>query len=153
MQMNGAPELKMKVYGRTRRIPRLALLLICFSPVAHGDQMLSTDRCASGIRGKVLLGPTCPVVTFPPNPNCDHKPYQVGIVVKSDSQKRDLSDAGKEVARFRSSSKGEFRACLPPGTYILESESSGVATLSFMRPQPVKVEPNKFATVTIHIDS
>src|SRR6185295_16627757 len=35
----------------------------------------------SGIRGAVLLGPTCPVVKEPPDEECADKPYETALVV------------------------------------------------------------------------
>jgi hypothetical protein len=126
---------------------------IPFSDSQKRRDLQGRECCTSGITGKVLLGPACPVVTVPPSPNCEDKPYQAEIVVESGSQKRGQGSAAQEVARFSSNSKGEFRIPLPPGTYLLKSANTNAATFPFASPQVVKVEPDKFATITIRFDT
>src|ERR1700730_5997439 len=100
-------------------LPLLAMPLALIISVPANDGLSQNRRghrpCPNGIEGQVLLGPTCPVITVPPDPKCEDKPYEARITVKSGSGQKGTDAAAKEVARFSSNSKGEFRLCLPPG--------------------------------------
>ncbi len=111
--------------------------------------------CTSGIRGKVVLGPTCPVIPTPGAEHCQDQAYQAEMVVRSRVGFQGRGDGGvsKEVARFTSNSKGEFRIPLPAGTYSLESASTNVGGFPLAKPQVVKVEPGKFTTITFVFDT
>ena len=65
---------------------------------------------ATGIRGTVTAGPTCPVVTDPPQPGCDARPVGGAILVVMDAN-------GKEVGRVTSGADGSFAIELAPGAY------------------------------------
>jgi hypothetical protein len=62
----------------------------------------------------LVAGPTCPVVTDPPDPACDARPVQNATVVIRDA-------SGTEVARTTSDAAGHARATLPAGIYIVEA--------------------------------
>jgi len=70
---------------------------------------------ATGARGKVTAGPTCPVVTNPPNPACAERPVGGAVLVFADA-------SGREVARVSSGADGTFSVALAPGTYRLTAE-------------------------------
>ncbi len=74
----------------------------------------STISETSGITGTVLLGPTCPVVRNPPDPQCADKPYQTKLIITT-------PDETEVVAQFTSDSKGVFKVAVPPGEYIIRS--------------------------------
>jgi len=65
-----------------------------------------------GVSGRVLAGPTCPVMRIPPDPNCADRPVAGAVLVVTD-------DSGHEVARATSSSTGDFSIALPAGHYVL----------------------------------
>jgi hypothetical protein len=82
----------------------------------------------TGIAGKAVAGPTCPVVRAN-DPSCDPRPV-VGavIVVKSLN--------GVEVARVQTDAAGAFQVGLPPGNYTVASDR----TQGFpVPPAPVQV--------------
>lgn len=60
----------------------------------------------------VTAGPTCPVVTDPPDPNCADRPVAGAVVVVED---RD----GREVARGTADEDGMIRLALAAGAYRL----------------------------------
>jgi hypothetical protein len=64
----------------------------------------------TGIRGVVVAGPTCPVVTDPPDPDCADRPVAGALLVVFDGD-------GDEVARVTSAVDGAFAIALPPGAY------------------------------------
>jgi hypothetical protein len=70
---------------------------------------LPTD---SGVRGTVVAGPTCPVVTDPPDPSCADRPVENAELVVTNL-------AGSEVARATSDADGAFAIALAPGAYRL----------------------------------
>jgi len=69
----------------------------------------------SGVAGLVTAGPTCPVVTDPPDPSCADRPVEGAVLVVT-------TPAGVEVARTTSDAEGRFELSLAPGTYRLEPQ-------------------------------
>lgn len=66
----------------------------------------------TGIRGVVVAGPTCAVVTDPPDPDCADRPVAGAVLVILDAD-------GGEVARVTSAADGTFAVALAPGAYRL----------------------------------
>ena len=64
----------------------------------------------TGIRGAVVAGPTCPVVTDPPDPDCADRAVADAVLVILDAD-------GAEVARVTSADDGTFAVDLAPGAY------------------------------------
>jgi hypothetical protein len=64
----------------------------------------------TGIRGVVVAGPTCPVVTDPPDPDCGDRAVPGAVLVILDMD-------GEEVARVSSAADGSFALDLAPGAY------------------------------------
>ena len=69
----------------------------------------------SGVAGFVTAGPTCPVVTDPPDPSCVDRPVQGAVLVVT-------TLAGVEVDRTTSDAEGRFALSLAPGVYRLEPQ-------------------------------
>jgi hypothetical protein len=88
-----------------------ALLLVLAGCSAPGGP--SPD--AGALRGNVLAGPTCPVVTDPPDPGCADRAVAGAILVVVDA-------AGNEVARATSRADGSFSTALSPGAYRLVAQ-------------------------------
>lgn len=70
---------------------------------------------ATGVRGVVTAGPTCPVVTEPPDPACAERPVAGAVLVFSNG-------GGTEVARATSATDGTFSVELAPGAYQVTTE-------------------------------
>jgi hypothetical protein len=70
---------------------------------------------ATGVRGRVTAGPTCPVVTDPPDPACAERPVSGAILVFTDAN-------GAEVARVASQKDGSYAVELAPGSYHLTAQ-------------------------------
>src|ERR1035437_3981919 len=66
----------------------------------------------SGVRGTVLLGPTCPVERIPPDPACAEKPYATAITVYRTGSSAPFVIGNSDTA-------GAFQFPLPPGSYTL----------------------------------
>lgn len=77
---------------------------------------MPTSTLSSGVEGVVTLGPTCPVMRNPPDPNCADKFYQTTINVVSNAQ-----GASTQVATASSDAAGKFIIILQPGSYTLEA--------------------------------
>lgn len=64
----------------------------------------------SGITGSVLLGPICPVMRNPPDPQCADKPFAVRLVVTPEGKSNIIKE-------FTSDTSGKFKVSLSPGFY------------------------------------
>jgi carboxypeptidase family protein len=122
-----------------RRAVALAVLLV-LAAVACGDDAAGDGT--SGIRGRALAGPQCPVeIAGTP---CPDEPWQ-GTVVAIDTQTGDRHTA-------ESDASGRFELALDPGTYELSIEVQDGGP-PFAKPQTVTVEPGAFADVTLSVDT
>jgi hypothetical protein len=84
----------------------------------------------SGIEGRVLAGPTCPVVTVG-DPSCDDRPVPGATLLVLDQR-------GTEIARLVTDADGHYDITLPSGPYTIEPQP----VQGFMRtadPVPVSV--------------
>lgn len=98
----------------------------------------------SGITGKVLLGPTCPVERIPPDPNCADKPYATAIVVYREGSKTPFVIGNSD-------SSGIFSFSLPPGSYTLSAGSG--STLPRCSAASLTVPPKGYTNVNISCDT
>src|SRR3989344_4512701 len=73
-----------------------------------------TDFVKSGITGQALLGPVCPVVSYPSDERCNDQPYETTLVVTT-------ADGAKEIKRFTTDVEGKFIVDLPAGEYAIRS--------------------------------
>lgn len=94
----------------------------------------------SGIRGRVLAGPRCPVETEA-SP-CPDLPW-VGRV-------RATGEAG--VFEARTDAEGGFVLVVPPGSYLVHAVVSGGGPPTAV-PETVRVEPGSFVEITLHVDT
>ncbi len=89
----------------------------------------------SGIRGVVTAGPTCPVMTDPPDPNCAERPVAGAELVIRDA-------GGAQVASVRSGADGSFAVALAPGAYeVVPQPVDGL--MGTPAPLDVRVEPGE----------
>jgi len=102
----------------------------------------------SGVQGVVLLGPTCPVMRDPPDPQCADKPYATAIAVY-----RGVAQLNS-VSPFligNSDATGEFKFSLPPGSYTLVA--TGGTTLPRCAPVQATVQASGYTTSNISCDT
>ncbi|HET9671560.1 MAG TPA: carboxypeptidase-like regulatory domain-containing protein [Actinomycetota bacterium] len=121
-----------------RATPVLALLAAIALSSCGAD---APAEPSSGIRGRALAGPQCPV-EIEGSP-CPDRPWQ-GIVVATDVETGDRATAETDAA-------GRFELPLDPGTYELTIEPEG--ELPFAKPQTVTVEAGAFVEVTVAVDT
>lgn len=130
-----------------RNNPRyLALITVAGLVLASAPSGISLARgressLDSGLRGRVLYGPTCPVQRV--GQSCT-RPYQATISILREP-------ATKTVSTVRSASDGRFTVRLPPGRYLIEPHNGRPFPRS--RPQTVTVYAHRFTNVTITYDS
>jgi len=117
--------------------------LACGSIGLSGD----TPTPPSGIKGTVILGPTCPVVggteSFNPVPEACLTPYAAQMVV--------LDDENKVVAHISSSSDGTFQVDVAPGDYVVTPATTDSYPIA--QPVSVTVVPGQYVTIQINYDT
>ncbi|MEO8638678.1 MAG: carboxypeptidase-like regulatory domain-containing protein [Chloroflexota bacterium] len=85
---------------------------------------------ATGVRGTVTAGPTCPVETIPADPACAPRPVAGAVLVFTGGD-------GHEVKRVTSAADGSFAIELPPGVYgVMAQAVEGLMAT----PAPMEVE-------------
>lgn len=99
-----------------------------------------SSGASSGIYGRVLLGPPCPVSLE--RQLCQERPLEATIAVRAPS--------GKPIAIVRSGRDGRFRKALPPGTYRLEPRRTGSADAAA---RTVRVRADGFVRVSVRYHS
>ncbi|HEV8681775.1 MAG TPA: carboxypeptidase-like regulatory domain-containing protein [Actinomycetota bacterium] len=117
-----------------KRLSVVAILILTSCARAGGS-------AKSGIEGRVLLGPQCPVVTQA-SP-CPDKPVSAEVIAMR------LED--REVFRVQSESDGRFRLALDPGTY--EVQALVTAGAMFAKPVNVTVRAGEFVHVNVFLDT
>lgn len=95
----------------------------------------------SGIEGKVMIGPMCPVMQE--DVPCPDQPYQAMLTI--------LSMSGEKITQFQTDENGHFRVELAAGDYVLHPESPN--GLPFAKDIPFTVNEHKFTLLEINYDS
>jgi carboxypeptidase family protein len=117
----------------------LVLLLVVVGAVACGGA--GAGDGSSGIRGRALSGPHCPVeVEGSPCPDLPWK----GTVIAIDTETGDEFTVATDA-------DGRFRLPLEPASYEVSivSESSP----PFAKPQTVTVDPGSFTEIVVSVDT
>ncbi|MDQ6806368.1 MAG: hypothetical protein M3065_15705 [Actinomycetota bacterium] len=102
---------------------------------------------SSGIAGRILAGPTCPVETVPPQPRCVPRPLAVTLRIRH-------AGGSAPPSTVHSSADGRFRARLAPGTYVVLAQAQSGSPL----PRPpaalrVQVRAHHFTNINIFYDT
>lgn len=100
----------------------------------------------SGVEGVVTLGPTCPVMRNPPDPQCGDKPYVTTIQVISIG-----SPKSSPFTTVESDKEGKYKIMLPPGEYALQP--AGGSVLPRCETKNIKIEASKIIKVDLSCDS
>jgi hypothetical protein len=126
-----------------RRLPLVSLLVLLLLTACASD---GGDEAASssGVRGQVLLGPTCPVEQE--GSPCPDEPVG-GVEVRA------LTDR-EAIAQTTSGEDGRFELELPPGRYTLEAVvAADGGPGMFAKPVAVTVTGGTFVEVVVPVDS
>jgi hypothetical protein len=121
----------------------LAAIALCWLAVACEGAPTATARADTGIRGTVILGPTCAVEQETQSPCLT--PLAAVLVVRS-------KDGSTEVGRVTSSADGRFELVLPPGEYVILPEP-GENGFPVAQPQDITVRAGEFTDLEINYDS
>jgi len=98
----------------------------------------------SGILGTVTIGPTCPVMREPADPNCADKPYSTVVVAFR------ANDPVHPFAITQSDATGAFEFSLPPGDYVV---GAGESNLPRCAQTPAAVGPSGYTEVVVWCDT
>lgn len=111
----------------------------------ESDEPLPVAESWGTILGTVLLGPTCPVVMDPPDPNCADRLYETSLAITTIDQSRVIRE-------IRSNAQGMFRVDLPAGIYAIRS-AAAANVLPYCSADQVVVPINESVEVTVYCDS
>ena len=124
---------------------RLGWVLTILPLVLVAGCAITVDQPASGLRGIILSGPTCPVVGPDTGDECDDQPYAGTVIVQT-------VDGSLELTRFSANASGVFEIALNPGMYLLVPQP-GENGFPLAEEQVVQVHPDAFTDVTILYDT
>ena len=123
-----------------RRMPAVSILIMFLVACAG---RASSPSGASGVRGTVLLGPTCPVETV--ESPCPDRPL-ADVEVQ-------VLQGGDVVATVRSDGDGRFTVALEPGDYVLQAVVEQGGPGMSAKPVDVTVTSGAFVEVNVPVDS
>lgn len=103
------------------------------------------DEVTGTLRGEVLAGPVCPVVTDPPDPACADRPVADATLVV------EVVGSG-EVARITTDVDGLFEISLPPGGYTLVPHPVA-GLLGTAPPESFEIQPDETTDLTVVYDT
>jgi carboxypeptidase family protein len=127
-----------------KRLLPLTLSILALVVVACGSEAPTQGSEDRGVRGVVLLGPQCPVVTEA-SPCPDEPLPGVTIRVLKDGEPLDVTATSDESGRF------ELR--LPAGQYTLEAVVPADGPGMFAKPVDVTVPAGAFVDVVVPVDT
>lgn len=136
--------------GRSKRIFGLAVLGLLVGSVVLGCSEIGINLDSppppSGIKGTVLLGPTCAIEASPGenNPVPCVTAYAATLVV--------LDNEGVKVATVTSGDDGKFQVDLVPGDYVVTPES-GTDSYPIAQPQSVTVSAGIYTEIEVNYDT
>ena len=105
-----------------------------------------TAILSTGVRGTVTAGPTCPVMSEPPDPACADKPVAGAVIIVTDA-------GGAQVGRVTTAANGTYAVGLVPGVYTLTPQPAN-GLLGTAEPQTVRVElSGAFVTLDFSYDT
>jgi hypothetical protein len=87
---------------------KAVILLLLVTGVGACDQVSGSGA----VTIVAVAGPTCPVVSDPPDPDCDDRPVDGAVI-------RVRDESGGEVARMTTDADGNATVELAPGRYVL----------------------------------
>jgi hypothetical protein len=105
-----------------------------------------TQVVLSGIRGRVLLGPMCPVMRDPPDSQCADRLFQTNLVLTT-------LDGARIVKSFSSDINGVFQVSVAPGFYLIRSAPGGAVMPSCSKGEAVEVRANAYTETTVYCDT
>jgi eight-cysteine-cluster-containing protein len=120
-----------------------AELQACLEEADKAAEFGIFEMGGTGIRGTAMIGPTCPVVSLPPDPACADKPYE--------GKFRILGASGVLVSEIFSDEQGKFSVELPAGNYTIVPVIEGMFPLG--EAQELIVEESIYTDLELNLDS
>jgi hypothetical protein len=120
-------------------------LILLLGALLSVNTALGAQR--SGLAGRVVKAPICPVEYRPPRPECAPRPLEATLRIER---------LGRHalVRTVRSDSNGRFRISLSPGAYRVTALPIGKSKLPRPpRPTRVLVRAGQFTTIEIAYDT
>ena len=118
---------------------------VAFSQAAPVGGNSSGTTATAIVKGQVILGPTCPVESNPPDPKCAPRPYQTMISI---SKNIETPTAFKTM---QSDAAGLFSVSLAPGEYDFYVQAT--SALPRCAEQLVTVKAGQTSNITINCDT
>lgn len=115
----------------------------CRTP--DGKTFVRIINTASGISGSVLLGPICPVVMNPPDPQCADRPFETRLAVTT-------PDGTRVIKEFSSDASGKFKVDVLPGEYAIRS-AAAANILPYCSSNIVKVVAGAYTKAEVSCDT
>ena len=131
---------------RVRKV--LAIAVAVFFLASCGEQrdgsVATRDR--SGIAGRVLVGPQCPVQTV--EHPCADKPAARSRVTITQQVAADSETEGEVVARTTANGDGDYRVTIAPGRYVATTDA-GMSC----QPMVTRVTARTYSKVDLRCDT
>lgn len=103
----------------------------------------SSSSTLSGVRGRVTIGPMCPVMRV--DQPCPDQPYRAVLIVRD--------SAGSEIARIEPAVDGAYALPLSPGSYLMAPLSPPVSRLPWAPARAFDVQPSVWTVLDVAFDS
>jgi hypothetical protein len=126
---------------------RLIWILVALVLALAGCQPAPSAAASGVVEVEALAGPTCPVETDPPDPECAPRPVANALVLVQPADGRDIV-----AAQGSTDANGHVRLELPPGDYLV----IGAAVEGLMgtpQPIPVSVTAGRVTSVELAYDT
>jgi hypothetical protein len=120
--------------------------LVCSILLASACVAASAAVSSSGISGRVVAGPICPVERVPPDPSCAPHPLSATLRIHARGRRTGVL--------VHSGTDGRFRVRLAPGTYVVQPLPQGRSPLPRPpAPSTARVRAGQFTNITITYDT
>lgn len=128
-----------------RRLGAVLLVLLIATLLGSCGDEPAAGEGTSGIAGRAVLGPTCPVERE--DTPCPDQPY-AGARLRITER-----ETGDVAATVTADEQGRFRVPLAPGEYVIDAEPTEGRPLPFAKPVDVTVRPDEYTDVTVAFDT
>ena len=131
------------IAGPVLAMATIFLIVACGPPAGGGTQAPPSPSLTSGIRGVVLLSPTCGAQPADASPCVT--PYAAKLVITDEN--------GTVVGTITSGADGRFEIALPPGNYLIQPRPGDGGVPFATSAIPVTVVADDYADVEVDYDS
>jgi hypothetical protein len=118
----------------------LGLAAVALAMVSAGSAARAPASLASGVRGRVMQGPTKPICQV--GDPCEEPAPGVILV---------FSRSGKVAGRAKSNQSGAYSLKLRPGRYYVRATHTPLAKT--LKPTSIRVPRGRFSRITFHLDT